>query len=406
MPASNLSGKKIALGVCGGISAYKVVEVARQLTKAGADVHVVMTPSASNFVGQITFSTLTGNPVRSELFPERAPSEIPHTDLGRTADLIVIAPATAKVIAKFAQGISDDLMSALLLSAQGPILMAPAMHTEMWEYEATQGNVEVLRGRGVTFVGPDSGALAGPDIGIGRLADPADIIDAIDQELSRRSSLEGVTLLITAGGTREPIDSVRFIGNRSSGRMGFELAREAIRRGAKVILISGPTHLVSPSAADVIHVGTAAQMSSAVWERVDSARAVIMCAAVADWRPVSSAQHKLKKTEGPPVIELEATEDILSRMGQLRHQGDLPNCEVLVGFCAETSELEHHARLKLESKGLDLIVGNLVGVEDSGFDVDTNRAIILTPEGTLPVPDLQSKRQLARILLDAVAERL
>ncbi|HLF69953.1 MAG TPA: bifunctional phosphopantothenoylcysteine decarboxylase/phosphopantothenate--cysteine ligase CoaBC, partial [Actinomycetota bacterium] len=224
MDLAAVSGKQIALGVCGGIAAYKVVELARTLTLAGADVRVVMSPSALNFVGEITFSTLTGNPVRTELFPPEAPSQIPHTDLGRTSDLVVIAPATAKTMAKYAQGISEDLISALLLSASCPIIMAPAMHTEMWEDPATRENVGVLRARGVRFVGPASGALAGPDVGVGRLADVADIVAAIADEVSRKEDLTGLRVLVTSGGTREAIDAVRYLGNRSSGKMGTELA--------------------------------------------------------------------------------------------------------------------------------------------------------------------------------------
>jgi phosphopantothenoylcysteine decarboxylase/phosphopantothenate--cysteine ligase len=400
MDLRNVAGKVIGLGVSGGIAAYKVVELARELTKAGADVRVVMSPAATEFVGPITFSTLTGNPVRTELFPAEAPSKIPHTDLGRTADLIVIAPATAKTLAKFAQGISDDLLSALLLSAKGPIIMAPAMHTEMWENEATQENIATLKSRGVRFVGPDVGALAGPDVGIGRLTEIENIVAAIDEELERKEDLTDVRILVTAGGTQEPIDSVRFIGNRSSGRMGFELAFEAVRRGAKVTLITGPTHLDPPEQAETIKVVTASEMKSAVMESARDARVIIMAAAVSDWRPKTVANEKLKKSAGPPRIDLEATDDILAKLGSSRNDS-----QVLVGFAAETGNLEGYAKEKLASKGADMIVANLVGTTDSGFDVETNRAALVFREGEVQELPIMSKRELAGLILDSVRQR-
>lgn len=400
MEPSNVAGKVIGLGVCGGIAAYKVVELARELTQAGADVRVVMTPAATEFVGAITFSTLTGNPVRTELFPKEAPSQIPHTDLGRTADLIVIAPATAKTMAKFARGISDDLMSALLLSARGPIVMAPAMHTEMWENEATQENVQTLKARGVRFVGPDSGPLAGPDVGVGRLTEVTNILAAIDEELARTEDLTDVRVLVTAGGTQEPIDAVRFLGNRSSGTMGFALAAEAIRRGAKVTLISGPTHLVPPSAAEFVSVATAAEMQQAVMDVADDARVIIMNAAVSDWRPVKNWGEKLKKADGPPLIELEPTTDILVDLASRRREE-----QVIVGFAAETQDLKRHALEKVGKKGADLIVANLVGTEDSGFGVQTNRALLAFQGGEVRELPIMSKRELAGLILDQVKER-
>jgi len=396
MDPNNVSGKKIALAVCGGIAAYKVVEVARQLTKLGADVHVVMSPSAMNFVGAITFSTLTGNPVRSELFPETAPSQIPHTDLGRTADLVLVAPATAKTMAEYSHGISESLISALLLSARGPILMAPAMHTEMWDDEATAANIEVLRSRGVVFVGPEKGALAGPDSGIGRMAEPEQIIDAVNKELAATASMEGLSVLVTAGGTREPIDAVRFIGNRSSGKMGFAIAFEALRRGAKVTLITAPTSLGDPEGAEVVRVTTAHQMHEAVMSAAPSADVIIMSAAVADWRPVSSSEVKLKKSAGPPRLELEATVDILEELGRTKRAD-----QILVGFAAETAELEANGRQKLEEKRLDLLVANDVTAEGAGFDHDTNRGLLIDAGSSTKIPP-GSKRDMARRLLEEV----
>lgn len=396
---NNVAGRRIVLGVCGGIAAYKVVELARELTQAAADVRVVMTYSAMKFVGPITFSTLTGNPVETELFPEPAPSLIPHTFLARSADLVVVAPATANTIAKYATGMADDLLSSILLATRAPVVMAPAMHTEMWENPATAGNVAVLAGRGVRFVDPEEGALAGPDVGVGRLAEISKIFEAIDDELGRTQDLEGAKIVVTAGGTREPIDAVRYIGNRSSGRMGFALAEEALRRGAKVVLVTGPNHLAAPDGAEVSSVTTAAEMKEAVIEAADDAQIVIMAAAVADWRPAKLAGGKLKKQEGAPAVELVATDDILEELGQ--NKGN----RILVGFAAETGDLDEYAHTKLEAKNLDLIVANLVGVDDSGFDVDTNRAVVLDREGNLDRLPLMSKRQLARTILDRISKR-
>lgn len=406
MTYTNLSGSKIALGVCGGIAAYKVAGLARELTQAGADVRVVMTPSATNFVGPITFSTLTGNPVRTELFPENAPTEIPHTDLGRTSDLVIIAPATAKIIAKTAQGLSDDLMSAVLLSAACPILMAPAMHTEMWLNQATRANVEALMARGIEMIGPAEGPLAGPDVGVGRLADISDIMRAADEALGRRVQLSGVKVLVTAAGTREPIDAMRFIGNASSGRMGFELAHEAVARNAVVTLITGPTHLVPPAAAETIQVTTVAEMREAVDKAVGDATVLIMAAAVSDWRPAQPSKAKLRKSSGPPELRLEATPDILAEVGERRREGELEDLEVLVGFCAETGDLEAAAAKKLGKKSLDMAVANLVGAADSGAGLPTLRALILDREGRVNNLGLVSKRKLAWGILDQVAERL
>lgn len=406
MSYQNLAGSKIALGVCGGIAAYKVAGLARELTQAGAEVHVVMTQSAMNFIGPITFSTLTGHPVRTELFPATAPAEIPHTDLGRTSDLVIIAPATAKTIAKSAQGVSDDLMSALLLSAACPIVMAPAMHTEMWQNEATRQNVTTLAARGIRMVGPAVGALAGPDVGVGRMAEISEILQAADEELGRRVELTGIPVVITAAGTREPIDPMRFIGNASSGMMGYELAFEAVRRNAEVTLITGPTHLTPPDAATVVRVTTAAEMRDAVLKAAAGASVLIMAAAVSDWRPVTVAGTKLKKSDGPPDLELEPTPDILAEVGRSRRTGGLPDLRVLVGYCAETENLEDAARKKLKRKSLDLAVANLVGAVDSGVGLATLRALMLDSRGRLDDLGLVSKRVLARRVIDASARLL
>lgn len=406
MNLPNLAGKKIALGVCGGIAAYKVAGLARELCRAGADVHVVMTPSALKFVGAITFSTLTGNPVRTELFPATAPTEIPHTDLGRTSDLLIVAPATAKAMAKSAQGLSDDLMSALLLSAACPIIMVPAMHTEMWLNEATQANVATLISRGIQMVGPAVGPLAGPDAGVGRLSEISEILEAADACLARRAQLVGRHILITAGGTREPIDVMRFIGNASSGRMGYELAYEALRRGASVTLISGHTHLVAPGGAKTEIVGTALEMRESVMKAVGGATVVIMAAAVADWRPADAGSGKLEKSAGPPSLTLVATPDILAELGERRKNNELGELKVLVGFCAQTQDLAAAALSKLRSKHLDMAVANQVGTPDSGVGLGTLRAVIVEREGSQEDLGLLSKRRLAYEILNKVAARL
>ena len=394
----NVSGRRIILGVCGGIAAYKVVELARELTQAGADVRVVMTESATKFVGPITFSSLTSNPVETELFPDPAPGRIPHTFLARSADIVVVAPATANMIAKLTFGLSDDLLSAVLLATRAPVVIAPAMHTEMWENDATVENIRKLRARGVQIVDPDEGPLAGPDVGIGRLAEITKIMAAIDNELGISRDLEGVRVVVTAGGTQEPIDTVRYIGNRSSGLMGFTLAEEALRRGAKVSLITAPSHLDPPDGAEVVRVETGVQMKEAVVQFAEDAAVVIMAAAVADWRPSTTSGEKLKKSAGPPEVRLEANDDILEELG--RSKGD----RVLVGFAAETSNLEEAAQSKLERKNLDLIIANLVGVEDSGFGVETTRAYILDRMGDSESLPLMSKRELARQILNRVSQ--
>ncbi|HEY8200671.1 MAG TPA: bifunctional phosphopantothenoylcysteine decarboxylase/phosphopantothenate--cysteine ligase CoaBC [Actinomycetota bacterium] len=396
-----LAGKRVVLGVCGGIAAYKSVELARELMRAGAGVRVVMSPSARRFVGEITFSTLTGNPVESELFPEPAPPEIPHTSLARWADLVVVAPATATTMAKQALGIADSALTALLLATTAPVLLAPAMHTEMWEAEATAGNVATLRRRGVAFVGPEAGELAGGDVGMGRLAEVASIVLAAEDVVRRRGELEGVRVVVSAGGTQEPIDPVRYIGNRSSGRMGYAIAAEALRRGAAVTLVSGPTHLEPPAGAELVRVTTAAEMREAVLGAAAGAAAVVMAAAVADWRPVTSAGRKLKKADGPPSVELTATGDILAELGAARRPG-----QVLAGFSAETEDVEARARRKLLAKSLDLVVGNLVGVGDSGFEVETNRAVVVHRSGRVDDLGLVTKAELARHVVDAVGALL
>jgi phosphopantothenoylcysteine decarboxylase / phosphopantothenate---cysteine ligase len=407
-PAGNppeVQGRKILLIVAGGIAAYKVVTVARSLAQMGADVRVVMTRAAHRFVGEQTFAALSGNPVSTQLFGTGA--DVPHVELARGADLALVAPATANLIAKMAGGFADDLASATLLTATCPILLAPAMHAEMWANEATQANLATLAERGITFVGPESGPLSSGDQGMGRMSEPDAIVAAAASLLGRSQDLLGRSVIVTAGGTQEPIDPVRFIGNRSSGRMGFEIARAAAARGAKVVLVAGPTELTAPPGVDVVPVQTAEQMRARVLDRAPAADAIIKAAAVADFRPERSVDKKLKKASGPPEVVLLANPDILSELGhspEHRKPGS-----ILVGFAAETEPdpeaLARLARDKLASKGADLIVANDVSSPDSGFSVRTNRAVIAAHDGVTDV-GLVTKEALAEAIVDEVVAHL
>ena len=400
-----LQGKKVLLCVTGGIAAYKVAYVARGLAQSGADVRVVMTASAERFVGAQTFASLTGNKVHTALFGEGP--DVPHVELARGADLAIVAPATANAIAKMALGISNDLFSATMLTVGCPLLLAPAMHTEMWEHPATQQNIATLGERGVHFVGPVSGALSSGDEGPGRMSEPDDILEAAAEILVRAQDLLGRRLLVTAGGTQEPIDPVRFIGNRSSGLMGIEISRAAHERGAKVTLVIGPSNVPPPAGVDVIRVQTATEMRDAVFAHAADADAIVKAAAVADWRASEHADQKMKKAEGPPQIRLVPTPDILSELGHsdgVRKPGG-----ILVGFAAETEpdprRLAELAQEKRAGKGADLIVANDVSSPDSGFEVPTNRAVIAGPDGITDV-GLVTKRALAEALVDRIVSLL
>jgi phosphopantothenoylcysteine decarboxylase/phosphopantothenate--cysteine ligase len=388
-----LEGKRIVLGVCGGIAAYKAVEVCRRLVDGGAHVSPVMTEGASRFVGEVTFSALASEKVQTSLWDEASP--IPHTRLGQEADLIVVVPATARLLGAYAAGISDDLLTATLLATRAPVLVCPAMHTEMWEHPAVQDNLDVLRRRGVHVVEPGVGRLAGGDVGAGRLAEPDDIVAAIERIVGPQD-LEGVRILVSAGGTREPIDPVRFVGNRSSGKQGHAIADEAAARGAAVTLVTTAARPVA-AGVEVVRVETAAEMERAVLDRSAEMDVVVMAAAVADFRPKASASDKLKKTDGVPEIVLEPTTDILAALGERKTSG-----QVLVGFAAETEKLKEHAADKLARKGLDLIVANDVSAPDAGFEHDTNRALLLDAAGGAVEIPLMDKRAVARVVLDAV----
>jgi phosphopantothenoylcysteine decarboxylase / phosphopantothenate---cysteine ligase len=390
------------LGVSGGIAAYKAVEVCRRLIDAGAHVAPVLTPDATRFVGAVTFSALASEPARITLWD--SPEPIPHTRLGQNADLILVAPATARVLGAYAAGISDDLLLATLLATRAPVIVCPAMHTEMWEHPAVQDNLAVLRRRGVRIVEPGVGRLAGGDQGAGRLAEPADIVAAAAEVLGTAAGpLAGRRVLVTAGGTREPIDPVRFIGNRSSGKQGHAIADEAAARGATVILVT-TTERPAPPGAEVVRVETAAEMEEAVIAHAATADVVIMAAAVADFRPKQIADRKLKKTEGIPEVVLEPTADILAGLGRAHPPG-----QVLVGFAAETAgagDLQAYAEDKLRRKHLDLVVANDVSAPATGFGHDTNAVLILAADGAAVNVPLTDKRAVAGAVLDAVATRL
>jgi phosphopantothenoylcysteine decarboxylase / phosphopantothenate---cysteine ligase len=396
-----LRGARIVLGVSGGIAAYKAVEVCRRLVDAGAHVSPVLTAGALEFVGALTFSALASEPAQTALFPSEGagPDPIPHTRLGQQADLVIVAPATAAVLGKYAHGISDDLLTATLLATRAPVLVAPAMHTEMWEHPAVQDNLDTLRRRGVHVVDPVSGRLAGGDVGEGRLADPGDIVAAAERILGP-NDLAGVRVLVTAGGTREPIDAVRIITNRSSGKQGYAIAEVAARRGADVTLVT-TIGRPAPSGVEIVAVQTAAEMQDAVMGRAPAADVIVMAAAVADFRPKEPPSRKLKKHEGIPEIVLEPTHDFLVDLGR-----DKPVGQVLVGFAAETDDLVAHATEKLRAKRLDLIVGNDISQPDAGFEVDTNRAVILDADGGNEALPLLAKSDLAGVILDKVARLL
>lgn len=395
----SLRGKHIVLCVSGGIAAYKAVELCRLLVDAGAHVAPVMTADAEHFIGKTTLSALASEPVHTTLWDDANP--IPHTRLAQRADLIVVAPATARVIGSYAAGISSDFLTATLIATRAPVLLCPAMHTEMWEHASVQENIATLRRRGVNILEPETGRLAGGDIGAGRLAEPQRIFTEVEQLLTP-GDLYGAHVVVTAGGTREPIDAVRVIANRSTGKQGYAIAIEAVARGAKVTLIS-TADLPTPFGVNLVQVETAQQMLDAVNAEAKSADVVVMAAAVADVRPVRVATHKLKKDplsgqiDDLGAIELEATPDILAGLGKNKPAG-----QVLVGFAAETENLIANAQSKLERKGADLIVANDVSQDGVGFAHATN-AVTLVARGAEPVEvALADKRSIARSVLNAV----
>jgi phosphopantothenoylcysteine decarboxylase/phosphopantothenate--cysteine ligase len=394
---------RVVLGVSAGIAAYKVCELLRRLTESGHDVTVVPTEDALRFVGEPTWAALSGNPVSTAVWDGVA--QVPHVRLGQGADLVFVAPATADLLARAAHGLADDLLTNTLLTARCPVVFAPAMHTEMWEHPATRANVATLRERGAIVVEPASGRLTGKDTGPGRLPDPAELFEVARRTLARGSAerdLAGRHVVVSAGGTREPLDPVRFLGNRSSGLQGYALARTAVARGARVTLVAANVALPDPAGARVVPVGSAEDMRKAVLEAAGDADAVVMAAAVADFRPVDYRDSKIKKTEGgePEPIRLAKNPDILAELGERRRAG-----QVIVGFAAETDDVLANGRAKLARKRSDLLVVNQVG-EDLTFGRPDNAAVILGADGSSTEVGRGAKEALADVVWDLVAARL
>lgn len=393
----------IALGVTGGIGAYKAVEVARGLQQRGHDVVAIMTRSARKFIGEVTFEAITRRPVITDQFARGANANIEHIALATDIALLLVAPATANTIGKLANGIADDFLTSLYLATRAPVLLAPAMNTHMLEHPAVQRNMETLASRGVQFVDPGDGFLACGWIGKGRLAEPEAIVAAAERMLRPAGSLLGRRIVVSAGPTYEDIDPVRYLGNRSSGRMGYALAAEASRRGAHVVLVSGPTKLDAPAGVQVERVRSATEMAHAMTMHAVGADAVVMAAAVADYMPEGgAASAKMAKSDGPLTLAFVRTPDILADLGRARGGGASP---VLIGFAAETGDPRPRARQKLASKQVDLIVANDVSREDAGFDTETNAAVLISADGEVDLP-LQPKTELASKILDRVEQLL
>lgn len=399
---------RVTVGVSGGIAAYKAAELVRALQRQALEVHVVMTEAACRFVQPLTFASLTGHKVITSLWDEgtegsRSEAEkqngIEHIGEAQWTDALVVAPATANILAKFAHGIADDFLTTMYLATQAPVLVAPAMNVNMWEHAATQANLETLRGRGVRVVEPGTGELACGMMGAGRMAEPEAIAEAVLNTLGRSHDLAGEVVLVTAGGTREAVDPVRFLGNRSSGKMGYALAEAAQSRGARVILISGPAALHPPANCEVIRITTAEQMREAVLKRMGEATVVIKAAAVADYRPVTVAEQKLKRS-GPLTLELEPTEDILAEVVRRHRPGQL-----IIGFAAETQTPVENGRAKMMRKGVDAIVVNDVATHGVGIDADVNAATFLTPTTSIEMPEMHKRRLADRILDEILALR-
>jgi phosphopantothenoylcysteine decarboxylase/phosphopantothenate--cysteine ligase len=394
-----IDGKNIVLGVSGGIAAYKSVELLRLFVKEGASVRVMMTKYAQAFVGALTFKALSGQAVCTDLFEKSDDASIRHIDWAEQADAVVIAPATANVIGKLANGIADDALSTFMMAVTCPVVLCPSMNTHMFESNAVQRNLEVLRSDGYIVIDPESGSLACGTTGPGRLPEPCDILDRTLSYLTPKD-LKDKKILVTAGPTREPVDPVRFVSNPSSGKMGFAVARAAEYRGGKVTLVTGPTPLLDPNNVAVIRVDTAKEMAHAVFENMADSDIIIKAAAVSDYRPKDSAEQKLKKEKNELVLSLERTQDILKEIGRNKKG------QILVGFAAETEHLEQHAEQKLAEKNLDIIVGNIVGHPDSGFNADTNTVTLFYKDGTKENLPKMPKDDVANILLDRILKIL
>lgn len=394
---SPFMGKRLLLGVSGSIAAYKAVDLASKLTQAGAEVDVLMSGSAQRFVSPLTFRSITHRPVVSDLFDPRSPEAVEHVALATAADALIVAPATAHMIAKLALGLADDPISVTALATDAPVLVAPAMDAHMWDHPAVRSNIGTLRERGSTIAGPAPGRLASGLTGWGRLIEVPELLGHIAQMLGRRGALKGRTIVVTAGGTQEPIDPVRVVSNRSSGKMGYALAEAARDRGARVVLVTAPTALPDPPGVETIHVRTAAEMAEAVSKACESAAALIMAAAVADYRPANPAGTKLKKdAAGVLDIQMERTQDILA---------SAPATIVRVGFAAESNDVVTYAKAKLKAKGVDLIVANDITRADAGFDAETNVVTLVDAKGQEALP-LLPKYDVACHVLDRVTALL
>lgn len=394
-----LENKKIVLGVTGGIAAYKAVEIASRLRKAGAEVHVIMTKAAQSFVTPLTFREITGNPVTTTMWGEVTQWNVEHIALANLADMVLIAPATANLIAKAACGMADDMLTTTILATKAPILYAPAMNSNMYNNPLTQENIQKLNAHGWHMIPPVSGHLACGINGVGRLPEPAEIVTAVENYFSSLATMKGLKVLVTAAGTYEPIDPVRYIGNRSSGKMGYAIAREAKRRGAEVVLISGPSALTPPEGVETIKIESAADMRDKVLEYYPTTDIVIKAAAVADYRVKNVSDHKIKKNDEELTLVLEKNPDILKELGQLKtHQ-------ILVGFAAETQNLIDYAMQKLEKKNLDMIVANDVSKPGAGFNTDTNIIKIISRDGGIEELPMASKDSLAGEILDRIMKK-
>ena len=393
----SLTGKKIVLGVTGGIAAYKAVEIASRLRKAGAEVHVVMTREATEFVTELTFREITGQPVTVDMWAKVTNFNVEHIALANLADIMLIAPATANIIAKTAAGIADDMLTTTILATKAPLIMAPAMNTNMYENPVTQKNIAELKSRGVQIIEPASGHLACGVEGKGRLPEPAEIVQFVLDFAVGEQRLKGKKIIVTAAGTIEPLDPVRYLGNRSTGKMGYAIAAEAAKQGAEVLLVSGPSNLLDPAGVRTVRIQTALEMQAAVQEAYAAADAVIMSAAVADYRPKTVAKDKIKKSDDELVLHLERNPDILYGLGQHKAR------QILVGFAAETCNVEEYAKKKLAKKNLDFIVANDVSASDAGFAVDNNRVQLYFRDGRIEKYPLMAKSALAKVILEKLA---
>lgn len=396
-----MKGKRIVVGVTGGIAVFKAAALVSQLTQRGAEVQVIMTQSATQFVTPLTFQTLSRNPVALDTFEEKDPSVVTHIDIADHADLFVIAPATANILAKLAHGLGDDMLSTTLLATQAPVMIAPAMNVHMYQNPVVQENMEKLRKLGHIFIDPGSGQLACGYVGQGRMEEPEKIISAIEAFFHRRKGkLYGKRILITAGPTREPIDPVRYLSNRSSGKMGYAIAEEAAAAGGEVVLISGPVHLETPPGVTRLEVMTAAEMHDAVMKELDRADVIIKAAAVADYQPVRISESKIKKKEENEELKLKKTVDIAAEVGKKKES------RFFVGFAAETDHVERYAQEKLRRKNMDMIVANDVSLPGAGFDGDTNVVTVYDQEGMVFQLPLTTKKMVAKRLIEGIGDRL